>query len=132
VWFLTVASFGSFAIVVGKRSCERNRSDLDPSTTRAVLGRYSAEFLAKLQIVSIAGTLLSYAMWAYERGTSIGRNGWFLEVSCAPFAIAVLRYLRLIQRGEAEVPEEAIFADPIIALIGAVWLGCFIMAIHSL
>ena len=132
VWFLTVASFGSFAIVVGKRSCERNRSDLDPSTTRAVLGRYSAEFLARLQIISIAGTLLSYAMWAYERGTSIGRNGWFLEVSCAPFAIAVLRYLRLIQRGEAEVPEEAIFADPIIALIGAVWLGCFIMAIHSL
>ena len=131
-WFLTVASFGSFAIVVGKRSCERNRSDLDPTATRSVLARYTPEFLSKLQIVSIAGTLLSYAMWAYERGSTIGHNGWFLEVSFAPFAIAVLRYLRLIQRGEAEAPEEAIFADPVIALLGAVWLGCFVMAIHSL
>jgi decaprenyl-phosphate phosphoribosyltransferase len=131
-WFLTVASFGSFAIVVGKRSCERNRSDLDHGATRAVLARYTPEFLSKLQILSIAGTLLSYAMWAYERGSTIGHNGWFLEVSFAPFAIAVLRYLRLIQRGEAEAPEEAIFADPIIALLGAVWLGCFVMAIHSL
>jgi len=132
VWFLTVACFGSFAIVVGKRSCERNRSDLDAGTTRAVLGRYSADFLARLQTVAIAGTLLSYAMWAYERSASIGRNGWFLEVSFLPFAVAVLRYLRLIQRGEAEVPEEAIFADPLIALLGAVWLACFVMAIHSL
>ncbi|HUP75935.1 MAG TPA: decaprenyl-phosphate phosphoribosyltransferase [Acidimicrobiales bacterium] len=131
-WFLTVASFGSFAIVVGKRSCERNRSDLDPAATRSVLARYTPQFLSKLQIVSIAGTLLSYAMWAYERSSTIGRNGWFLEVSFAPFAIAVLRYLRLIQRGEAEVPEEAIFADPTIALLGALWLGCFVMAIHSL
>ena len=69
---------------------------------------------------------------AYESSASIGRNGWFLEVSFLPFAIAVLRYLRLIQRGEAEVPEEAIFADPLIALLGAVWLACFVMAIHSL
>ena len=131
-WFLTVASFGSFAIVVGKRSCETNRSDLDPAATRSVLARYTPEFLSKMQIVSIAGTLLSYALWAYERGSTIGHNGWFLEVSFAPFAIAVLRYLRLINRGEAEAPEEAIFADPVIALLGAAWFGCFVMAIHSL
>jgi decaprenyl-phosphate phosphoribosyltransferase len=132
VWFLTVASFGAFAIVVGKRSCERNRSDLDPTATRAVLARYPAELLSKLQAASIAGTLVSYAMWAFERGSNIGRDGWFLEVSFVPFAVALLRYLRLIQRGEAEAPEDAIFADPVIVLLGVVWLACFVMAIHSL
>jgi decaprenyl-phosphate phosphoribosyltransferase len=131
-WFLTVTSFAALAVVVGKRSSERHRSDLDPTLTRAVLSQYPAEFLSQIQAITIGGTLVSYALWAFERSSDIGGTGWFLELSCVPFAIATVRYLLLIQRGEADTPEDALFADRVVVLLGAVWLLCFVTAVWSL
>jgi decaprenyl-phosphate phosphoribosyltransferase len=70
-WFLIVAGFGSLFLISSKRLAEL-KSYTD-NQTRAVITRYSEQFLSAVISVSITITIMAYALWAFE---VVGNNVW--------------------------------------------------------
>lgn len=132
-WFLTVTAFGALAMAAGKRSSELHRAGADAGLSRPVLAAYSTEYLHQVQTIAVGGALLGYALWAFEESRlEDPTSGWWLELSVAPFAAALLRYLLLMSRGRAEAPEDALFADRTLAVVGLVWAVLFATGVGAL
>jgi decaprenyl-phosphate phosphoribosyltransferase len=131
-WFLTVTAFGALMMAAGKRSSELRRAGADAGTSRRVLAGYSTEYLHQVQTIAVGGALLGYALWAFEQAALQRPSGWWLELSVVPFAAALLRYLLIMNRGEAEAPEEAIFSDIVLAVMGLAWAVAFVLGVESL
>ena len=132
-WFLTVMAFGALAMAAGKRSSELHRAGPDAGLSRPVLAAYSRVYLHQVQAIAVGGALLGYALWAFEEARlDQGTTGWLLELSVAPFAAALLRYLLIMDGGRAEAPEEALFSDRTLAVVGAVWVVLFSLGVGAL
>lgn len=129
-WFLTVMAFGALAMAAGKRSSELRRAGEAAGASRRVLAGYSAEYLHQVQTIAVGGALLGYALWAFEY-VRLERST-LLELSVVPFAVALLRYLLIMNRGHAEAPEEAIFSDRVLAIVGVVWAVFFTLGVGPL
>lgn len=129
-WFLTVTAFGALAIAAGKRSSELHRAGEGAGSSRRVLEGYSAEYLHQVETIAVGGTLVGYALWAFEQAELERSAGW-LELSVVPFAAALLRYLLLMTRGEAEAPEEALFSDRVLAAMGVIWAVVFVVGVGA-
>lgn len=130
-WFLTVTAFGALAMAAGKRSSELRRAGELAGASRPVLAGYSTEYLHQVQTIAVGGALLGYALWAFEQAGDNGSGGW-LELSVVPFAGALLRYLLIMNRGQAEAPEEALFSDRVLAVMGLVWAALFGIGVEAL
>lgn len=127
-WFLLVASFGSLFMVAGKRYSELRALGQD-SATRRSLALYSESYLRFVWSLAAAVTVTAYSLWAFEMPSSGSVD---LEaLSIAPFVMAMLRYAVDIDKGVAEEPEEAVVRDPVLLVLGAVWLGIFAVAVYS-
>lgn len=130
-WFLTVTAFGALAMAAGKRSSELRRAGAETGETRRVLAGYSHAYLQQVQAIAVGGALLGYALWAFEQA-ELERSSFWLELSVVPFAAGLLRYLLTMDRGEAEAPEEAVFADRVLAATGVVWAAMFAVGVGAL
>jgi decaprenyl-phosphate phosphoribosyltransferase len=145
-WFFVVLSAASILVVAAKRSSEIVTLDQaesaacppaapgDPAagdpvagrpvgSTRAVLASYSSQFLASVQTMSAAVALIGYCLWAFDSAEIVASSvvaSTLFKVSVAPFATAILRFLQLGERGEAEAPED-LLRDPILFGCAIVW-----------
>ena len=128
-WFLIVACFGSLFMVAGKRSAELAES-VGSVSTRAVLGEYSAPFLAHVRTVASGVTTVAYVLWAFERAEGGGSFPWY-ELSIIPFVLALLRYALQIDRGAGGAPEEVVLGDRTLQVIGLVWLVIFGLGVYT-
>jgi decaprenyl-phosphate phosphoribosyltransferase len=130
-WFLTVASFGSFFMVVGKRHAEhRIFSNSPDGHVRPVMMKYTDSYLAYLRSVSSSAVLVSYCLFAFERAQSHdGRFPWF-QLSIAPFAAGILRYALLLDGGEGENPEDLVLSDPALLASGVTWVAVFALGTY--
>jgi decaprenyl-phosphate phosphoribosyltransferase len=126
--FLTVMAFGALAMAAGKRSSELAAAAGSHPSTRPVLASYTPSFLLQIEAIAIGGALIGYMLWAFEVSEEVGRSP-FVDLSVIPFALALLRYLLLVSRGEAEAPEEAIRSDRILAIAGAIWAALFLAGV---
>jgi decaprenyl-phosphate phosphoribosyltransferase len=139
-WFLLVSLFGALYLVAGKRSAEAAAAaaastaaasttgattgataGADPSRTRPVLAVYPAAWLQQVVTVALGGTLISYAMWAFQ---TVGEDVFapLLAASVVPFLIVLLRYgLLLSADGDGERPERLLVSDPMILAAGVIW-----------
>jgi decaprenyl-phosphate phosphoribosyltransferase len=63
---------------------------------------------------------MSYSLWAFEMQQSTGLP-WH-ALSIAPFVMALLRYAVDIDAGMAAEPEDIIWRDRPLQLIGLAWL----------
>jgi decaprenyl-phosphate phosphoribosyltransferase len=126
--FLTVMAFGALAMAAGKRSSELAASAGAHPSTRPVLASYTPSFLLQVEAIAIGGALIGYMLWAFEVSNGTGRSP-FVDLSVVPFALALLRYLLLVSRGEAEAPEEAILSDRILAIAGGLWAVLFLIGV---
>ena len=52
-------------------------------------------------------------------------------LTIAPFAVCLLRYGRLVLAGAGEAPEDVLFRDRTLQLIGLVWLVLFALGVHA-
>lgn len=120
-FFLLVASFGSLFMVAGKRYSEVHLVGDGESATRRSLELYSQSYLRFVWSISAATTIVFYGLWAF----SFEDSTQLAEISIAPFVIALLRYAVDIDRGAAGEPEEIVFNDRVLQLLGLVWLGLF-------
>jgi decaprenyl-phosphate phosphoribosyltransferase len=128
-WFLIVACFGSLFMVAGKRSAELAES-VGSVNTRAVLGEYSASFLAHVRTVSSGVTTVAYVLWAFERAEGGGDFPWY-ELSILPFVLALLRYALRVDRGAGGAPEEVVLGDRTLQILGLIWAVTFGIGVYT-
>lgn len=125
-WFLLVAAFGSLFMVAGKRYSEKVREEGGRSA-RPVMEAYTPGFLRSVWIIAAAMLLMSYSLWAFELGeTSQAQLGM---ASIVPFAIALFRYAFDIDGGRAASPEDTVFGDRVLLLMGALWAALFVASV---
>ncbi len=129
-WFFIVATFGSLFMVAGKRHAEVRTVGAGGST-RAILSDYSESYLEFIRSASTAVVLVSYCLWAFEKAAEeTGTTIPFFQLSIVPFALAILRYALLVDRGEGGAPEDVVFGDRVLLGIGAVWALLFGLGLH--
>jgi decaprenyl-phosphate phosphoribosyltransferase len=128
-WFLAVVALGASFVALGKRYAEALRLGGAAVRTRATLGAYRPALLRALCPVVAGVTAVVYAMWAS------GHPGWHLgiawaQVSILPFAVALARYARVLDRGHGESPERVAVTDPILVLTALAWIACFTLGTY--
>lgn len=119
-WFLLISLFGALYLVVGKRAAETARTPTSTIATRSVLAQYPGEWLQQVATVALAGSTISYAMWAFQDvGTDVFTP--MIALSVVPFLIALMRYGLLLAQGRGERPERLVLHDRPLLVAGAVW-----------
>ena len=123
-WFLIVIGFGALFMVANKRLAELSYQN--SSLTRGVMDSYSNSFLKVVIGSSMTVCLVGYTLWAfqYSNGTP------FSKFSVIAFALALMRYLWLTDRKNAEKPEVVLFTDRVLAGIGLIFIVLISSAIY--
>ena len=129
-WFLIVAGAGSLFIVAGKRHAEQIVLGVNSGVHRATLEEYSAGFLGFVRSVAASVTITAYCLWAFEVEARAGNISWF-RVSIVPFVLAMLRYAHIVEQGRGDTPEEIVFEDRVLQVLGALWLVAFALGVHT-
>ena len=115
-WFLLCVGLLAFYLGIEKRKAEL-RTVEEGAATRAVLRAYSLPLLLRMESVATGGALLSYALWAIDRG----RSPWLLA-TLAFVAFGLFRYQLLTDRGEGEAPERALLRSPHLVIAILLWV----------
>lgn len=127
-WFLLVAGFGSLFIVSGKRYSELHTLGSDAGTRRALV-RYTDTYLRFVWSMAAGATLMAYSLWAFEEGAA--ESVPWHTISIAPFVMAMLRYAVDVDAGTAAEPEDIVFQDRVLQLLGLVWLATLALGMVS-
>lgn len=124
-WFIVVVSFSALLIAAGRRLADL----VDPAARRSrpVLEEYTAEFLRLVLAIACAVALGAYCLWAFE--TKSPDDLPWRELTIAPFTMVLLRYALLVTRGAGSAPEEIVFADRFITVIGSAWVALFALSL---
>lgn len=128
-WFLMVAGFGSLFVVSAKRYSELATLGAASGTRRSLL-RYSESYLRFVWSMAAAATLLAYSLWAFETGSDEAGANW-KAISVVPFALGLLRYSVDVDNAAAADPEDLVFGDRVLHLVGLVWLGTLALGVLS-
>lgn len=128
-WFILCVSFGALFVVAGKRYAEFVELGDQAQESRPSLGVYTAEYLRTVLTVSMAVSILTYCLWAFESDVASG-SMWFV-ISIVPVAGVFLRYLLVLDSGGGAAPEEVFWRDRPIQFLGLVWLVVYLVAVYS-
>ena len=130
-WFLTVASFGSLFIVVGKRFDEHRATATSvDGHVRHVLTVYTESYLRYVRSVATGAVLLAYCLFAFEKAQVAPNGGPWFQLSIIPFVAAILRYELDVESGEGETPEDVLLGDRTLLACGAVWAALFLAGVY--
>jgi decaprenyl-phosphate phosphoribosyltransferase len=127
--FLVVVAGVAVFVAGAKRYSELRRPEIDPGTKRRVLASYTPRLLELILAGSSAVAILAYSIWAFDL-PSVHGVPWRL-LTILPFAVCLLRYGTLVQRGAGEAPEELLLADRPLEVAAAVWLLLFALGVHA-
>ncbi len=132
-WFLIVATFGSLLMVTGKRLAEHAELGDRRGVHRATLNEYSTTFLRTVLAISAGGAILGYCLWAFSLQTALvhHRDPIWYQMSIIPMMIALLRYTFLVEGGGGAKPEELVFADRPLQVLGFVWVLLFALGVYA-
>ena len=117
-WFLLVAGFGSLFMVAGKRYSELHTLGSEAGTRRTLVA-YTDTYLRFVWSIAATSTILAYCLWAFDQHWT---DFPWQPVSIVPFVLALLRYAVDIDAGQAAEPEDIVFRDRVLQVIGVVWL----------
>lgn len=123
-WFLIVAMFGALLMVTGKRLAEHRQLGDRKGAHRPSLDAYSESFLRGSVLISAAVATTAYCLWAFEKQAQLHHPGMsiFFELSIVPFLLGIQRYAYVVDRGGGGRPEDLVFSDRALIIVGAVWL----------
>jgi decaprenyl-phosphate phosphoribosyltransferase len=132
-WFLIVATFGSLLMVTGKRLAEHAELGHDGGAHRATLDTYSPGFLRTVLAISAGGAIVGYCLWAFSLQTALThhRDPIWYQLSIVPVLIALLRYTFLVEGGRGAKPEELVFADRPLQVLGVIWTVLFALGVYA-
>lgn len=132
-WFLLVATFGSLLMVAGKRVAEHAELGQGRGTHRVTLDAYSSTFLRTVLAIAASGAIVGYCLWAFSLQTALEHRGnpiWY-ELSIVPMIVALLRYTFLVESGQGAKPEELVFTDRSLQVLGVVWAVLFALGVYA-
>lgn len=121
-WFLTVTFCAALFMISGKRYSELINQGSTKGTRSALL-KYSEQYLHLIWTSSMVMTIVFYLLWSVEIGSK--GNGWLVLSTSIPFALAILLYAQHVDGGKAESPENVVFDDRRIQLMGGIWIILF-------
>jgi len=127
-WFLLVAGFGSLFIVAGKRYSELQTLGSGSGTRRSLV-LYTPSYLRFVWSAAAGGAMMAYCLWAFRQPHVEGIRWEALSV--APFVVGVLRYAVDVDAGRAGEPEDIIWHDRVLQVIGVVWLVCVCIGVSG-
>ena len=130
-WFFIVTSFGALFMVSGKRAGESSELGADAASVRPVLAAYTPSFLAYLRAVFSGGALIAYCLWALASADAKNDSFFLFQLSIVPFAIAILRYALLLDRGQGSEPENLVVSDRTLLAAGAAWAIIYACATYA-
>jgi len=119
-WFLLVALFGSLFLVTAKRAAEQARNQTGTPHTRTTLDAYPATWLTQVMTLTLTGTVLSYALWAFQYAGADTTQP-LITLSLVPFLALLLRYSLLVAQGHGEEPERLLTTDHFLIITAAAW-----------
>ncbi len=120
-WFIIVVAFAALFIAAGKRFGERAELEGGGHSHRMALADYAPGFIEFLLGVSATVVVLAYSLWGFEIQDTAGSVPWAV-ISIAPFVVGLLRYAQLIFLGRGGEPEQVLFSDRGIQVIGFIWV----------
>ena len=129
-WFVLCITFGSLFIVVGKRYAELNEIGHEAGT-RTTLQSYTPSYLRMLLTASLAGTLISYCVWALDHAEDSSTDLPLYELSIVPMLAALMRYLLLLDQGHGSAPEEVFAGDRVLQFLGLSWIVIYGLAVYT-
>jgi decaprenyl-phosphate phosphoribosyltransferase len=124
-WFLTVTFCAALFMVSGKRFSELIHQGRIGGT-RSSLVQYTEHYLRLIWTSSMVMTIVFYLLWSVEIGNK--GNSWLVLGTSIPFSLAILLYAQHVDSGDAESPEDVVFGDQRIQLMGIIWVILF--AVH--
>jgi decaprenyl-phosphate phosphoribosyltransferase len=119
--FLVLVCSGAMFVAAGKRYADF--VDPDARRSRAVLEHYSSRRLRTIIAISWMVALGAYCAWSL--GPAGASGGLLRQLTVAPFALGLLRYVSIVARGRGGAPELVLFADRVVQLAAAAWLTLF-------
>jgi decaprenyl-phosphate phosphoribosyltransferase len=132
-WFLLVATFGSLMMVTGKRMAEHSELGERRGAHRKSLDAYSMTFLNVVLGISAGGAILGYCLWAFSLQTALEHHGhpiWY-QLSIVPMLLALLRYAYVVEGLGGGKPEDLVFADRSLQVLGLAWAALFALGIYA-
>jgi decaprenyl-phosphate phosphoribosyltransferase len=132
-WFLVVATFGSLLMATGKRVAEHAELGAGRGAHRATLDVYTPSFLRTVLAISAGGAIVGYCLWAFSLQTALAhhRDPIWYQLSIVPMIIALLRYAFLVEGGHGAKPEELVFGDHPLQVLGLIWAALFALGVYA-
>jgi decaprenyl-phosphate phosphoribosyltransferase len=127
-WFLTVTAASAMFVVSGKRYSELVTQGHELGT-RQGLREYSEGYLRFVWGVSVGIAVVFYGLWAAELGN--GGSAMWARLSVVPFVLLLLRYARDVDAGTAEAPEDLVWGDRVLQVLGVIWAGMFMLQVFN-
>lgn len=131
-WFLVVTSFASLFIVAGKREA---LVALDVAPPGPSSGRprpvYPVGYLRYVRALSSGVAMAAYCLWAFDHASRAGGQAIWLQLTIVPFVLAVLRYALLVETGSTDAPEDVLFGDGTMLVLGAIWIVLFAVGVYG-
>jgi decaprenyl-phosphate phosphoribosyltransferase len=133
-WFLVVVCFGALFVAGGKRASELRLLGTRSKSHRHALGMYTPSFLQSILVLTSGVTVTAYCLWAFSRtgfASTDHDDHLFIALTVVPVILAVLHVLYLLDRGEGAAPEELVFSDRLLQVLGVIWIVLFALGIYA-
>ena len=133
-WFLVVVCFGALFVAGGKRASELRLLGPRSKSHRHTLGMYTPSFLQSILVLTSGVTVTAYCLWAFSRtgfAAADHDDHLFIALTVVPVILAVLHVLYLLDRGEGAAPEELVFSDRLLQILGVIWIVLFALGIYA-
>lgn len=133
-WFLAVTCFGALFVATGKRAAELELLGPESQTHRQSLAKYTASFLRSTLTLTASVTVTAYCLWAFGStvlGATDPHDKIWIELTVIPVILGILHVLQLLDRGEGGAPEELVFRDRMLQLLGVGWVALFGIGIYT-
>lgn len=131
-WFLLVVSAGALLVITGKRLGELLALG-GRTSSRKVLAGYQLKHLQIVAAIASALAVGGYATWAAAEASDRAPDSdgsLLLQLTVAPFTLAIGRYLILSWRGAGETPEALIVRDRIMLVASATWVIVYSIGLY--
>ena len=130
-WILTVTFFIALVLGFGKRRSEISELVSDAADCREVLGSYTIPLLDSFILVSVASTVITYALYIVESETG-GRVGDGSLILTLPFVVfGLFRYLFLLHSSSAgSNPTKVVTTDRPLALTILGWILTVVVSLY--
>jgi decaprenyl-phosphate phosphoribosyltransferase len=134
-WFLAVTAFAALFLVLGKRTAELKELGANATAHRAVLAEYTPEFLRSALTLVASVVVTTYCLWAFDVSptglSNVHHRVVLIRLTVVPIVVAVLHILRRLERGDGGAPEDLVFSDHTLQILGVLWAALFVLGIHA-